>query len=113
MLQQQQQEAANAAQAQARHEKEIAEKNRLEYECSVKYEEHGASKEEEASQQTSRLTTNFREEKIEKHQVQTQQVVTKQAPMKEPELPKPKPVEQPKLVGKPRPIEQPNPTPKQ
>ena len=53
------------------------------------------------------------EEKIEKHQVQTQQVVTKQAPMKEPELPKPKPVEQPKLVEKPRPIEQPNPTPKQ
>ena len=32
---------------------------RLEYDCSVKYEEHGASKEEEASQQTSRLTTNF------------------------------------------------------
>merc|ERR1712008_48783 len=48
-----------------------------------------------------------------KHQVQTQQVVTKQAPMKEPELPKPKPVEQPKLVEKPRPIEQPKPTPKQ
>jgi hypothetical protein len=129
MLQQQQQEAANAAQAQARHEKEIAEKKRIEYEewlraqemeayrleydCSVKYEEHGASKEEEAPQQTSRLTTNFREEKIEKHQVQTQQVVTKQAPMKEPELPKPKPVEQPKLVEKPRPIEQPKPTPKQ
>merc|ERR1711956_79774 len=105
MLKQQQQEAANAAQAQAHHEKEIAEKKRIEYEewlraqemeayrleydCSVKYEEHGASKEEEAPQQTSRLTTNFREEKIEKHQVQTQQVVTKQAPMKEPELPKP------------------------
>merc|ERR1711935_987225 len=129
MLKQQQQEAANAAQAQAHHEKEIAEKKRIEYEewfraqemeayrleydCSVKYEEHGASKEEEAPQQTSRLTTNFREEKIEKHQVQTQQVVTKQAPMKEPELPKPKPVEQPKLVEKPRPIEQPKPTPKQ
>ena len=32
---------------------------RLEYDCSVKYEEHGASKEEEAPQQTSRLTTNF------------------------------------------------------
>ena len=36
---------------------------RLEYDCSVKYEEHGASKEEEApqqiAQQTSRLTTNF------------------------------------------------------
>lgn len=79
MLKQQQQEAANAAQAQARHEKEIAEKKRIEYEewlraqemeayrleydCSVKYEEHGASKEEEAPQQTSRLTTNFREEK--------------------------------------------------
>merc|ERR1712223_1433100 len=110
----QQQEASAAAQAQAQQEKEIAEKKRkeyeewlraqemeayrLEYDCSVKYEEHQAEKEAQASQQiqqqATQLTTNFREEKMEKSQVQTQQVVTQQQmPMKEPEPPKPKPVE--------------------
>ena len=33
---------------------------RLEYDCSVKYEEHQAEKEEKSSvQQTSQLTTNY------------------------------------------------------
>merc|ERR1719225_2178867 len=130
----QQQEAAAAAQAQAQREKEIAEKKRkeyeewlraqemeaycLEYDCSVKYEEHQAEKEAQASQQiqqqATQLTTNFREEKMEKSQVQTQQVVTQQVPMKEPEPPKPKPVEKPKVVEQPKPVDhQPKPVHKQ
>merc|ERR1719447_419175 len=129
----QQQEAAAAAQAQAQQEKEVAEKKRkeyeewlraqemeayrLEYDCSVKYEEHQAEKEAQASQQiqqqATQLTTNFREEKMEKSQVQTQQVVTQQAPMKEPEPPKPKPVEKPKVVEQPKPIDPPKPVHKQ
>merc|ERR1719189_1028010 len=133
----QQQEAAAAAQAQAQQEKEIAEKKRkeyeewlraqemeayrLEYDCSVKYEEHQAEKEAQASQQiqqqTTQLTTNFKEERIEKSQVQTQQMVTQQAPIKEPEPPKPKVVEQPKPAPaqqpKPAPVEQPKPLHKQ
>merc|ERR1719189_2100575 len=126
----QQQEAQAVAQAQAQQEKEIAEKKRkeyeewlraqemeayrLEYDCSVKYEEHQPEKEkketsaQQIQQQASQLTTNFREERVEQHQVQTQQVVTKQAPIKEPEPPKPKPAEQ-----QPRIMEQPKPSLKQ
>jgi len=129
----QQQEAASVAQAQAQQEKEIAEIKRkeyeewiraqemeayrLEYDCSVKYEEHGAEKETQASQQiqqqATQLTTNFREERIEKSQIQTQQVVTQQAPMKEPEPPKSKPIEKPKVIEQTKPIEQPKPIHKQ
>jgi len=131
LLEQQKQEAL----AQAQHEQALAEKKkkeyeewmraqeleayRLEYDCSVKYEEHQSEQEknQQTQLQTSELTTSYKNEQQQRIEQQQMQRIAQPEPVKMPEQPKPfekpapKPVEAPRVVEQPKPIVQAAPKP--